>query len=63
MVHGYHVTNVVFDVAVPQECKLSDAELLHIIANAISKIEPTFKPIITFDRNYIRSESITASIK
>lgn len=55
LVNGYKVVNVIFDVNVPCQCKFSDAELSEKIKTQIKKIDPTYNPVITFDRYYIRS--------
>lgn len=58
VVHRHHGINVIFDVEVPYDCKMSDAELSAKIVKAIKQQEPLFNPVITLDRSYIRSESI-----
>lgn len=63
MIRTYRAVNVLFDVAVPQTCSLSDVELSNKIQEAIKKLEPTFNPIITFDRNYIRSGTFGKDLK
>ena len=58
LVYSYRATNVIFDVDVPNDCKLNDRELSDKITAAIRKCEPTYNPVITLDRSYIRSSSI-----
>lgn len=62
LVHSYRATNVIFDLDVPDECCLSDNEITNKVKSHIKKLEPTYNPVITLDRSYIRSQSI-GSIK
>ncbi|MEL3908342.1 MAG: cation diffusion facilitator family transporter [Treponemataceae bacterium] len=63
MIRSYRSINVLFDVDVPQTCTLSDTELSKKIIAEIKKIESTFNPLITFDRNYIRSSTFGKDLK
>lgn len=58
IVHSFQTTNVVFDVNVPASCKLTDEQLSGQIIDCIKKYEPSYNPVITIDRNYIRSSSL-----
>jgi cation diffusion facilitator family transporter len=50
-VEGATHTNLIFDVAVPFEIKVSDAEIKRQIADKISRIDPTYFTVVTVDRS------------
>jgi len=45
-------TNLIFDVVVPNDCKISQNELEEKIKNQAKLINPTFMCVITFDNDY-----------
>lgn len=45
-------TNLIFDVVVPNDCKISQNELEEKIKNQARLINPTFMCVITFDNDY-----------
>ena len=47
-----HQTNLIFDVVIPKELKLTQKELQQRIEEAAIKINPTFRCVITFDNDY-----------
>ena len=49
-VEGVTHTNLIFDVVVPFECALSEGEILRQIADAISRIDPSYFTVVTVDR-------------
>ena len=49
-VPGQTHTNLIFDIAVPFECKLSNDELRRAVSEEISRIDPTYFCVITVDR-------------
>ena len=49
-VPGETHTNLIFDVAVPYEIKLSDSEIKDEVAKKISEIDPSYFTVITVDR-------------
>jgi divalent metal cation (Fe/Co/Zn/Cd) transporter len=49
-VEGATHTNLIFDVAVPFEVKLSDEEIRRTIADRISRLDPTYFTVVTVDR-------------
>lgn len=53
IVPGPTHTNVVFDVAVSPECKLSDEELSEKLSNAVTDYNRDFHAVIEFDRAYV----------
>lgn len=53
IVPGPTHTNVVFDVAVSPECKLSDEELLEKLSDAVTDYNRDFHAVIEFDRAYV----------
>jgi hypothetical protein len=50
MVRGTTHTNLIFDVAVPFECRLSDREVMAAIGENISKKYPAHYTVISVDR-------------
>lgn len=52
MVSGPHHTNLIFDVCVGVDIKLTESEIKDLIQNAVSKIDPLYYTVITVDRNY-----------
>ncbi|MBQ8552412.1 MAG: cation transporter [Clostridia bacterium] len=53
VVRGAAHTNLIFDVAVPFECKLSDGELCTSLDKRIRMLCPEYNSVITCDRCYI----------
>lgn len=53
IVTGPTHTNVVFDVAVSPECKLSNEELSKKLSDAVTDYNPDFHAVIEFDRAYV----------
>ncbi len=49
-VAGTTHTNLIFDVAVPFECKLTEEEIKKLVADRISRIDPSFFTVVTVDR-------------
>ena len=49
-VKGHTHTNLIFDVAVPFECKLSEEEVRRAVADAVSRMDPSYFTVITVDR-------------
>ena len=45
-------TNLIFDVVVPSEIKLTTDELRQKIEETTSSINPTFRCVITFDNDF-----------
>lgn len=52
-VSGPTHTNILFDVVVPPELKVSDEELLNYLVKEFKKIDPKYQLVINFDRNYV----------
>ena len=52
LVSGPTHTNVVFDVAVAPDCKLSGEEIQKTLADAVSAYNQSFRTVIEFDRSY-----------
>ncbi len=53
MVSGEHTTNLIFDIVVPSGMDEADAEGIKLrIAKAAHDIDPTFRCVITIDRDY-----------
>ena len=49
-VEGVTHTNLIFDVVVPFECALSEGEIRRQIADAVSRIDPSYFTVVTVDR-------------
>ncbi len=49
-VAGVTHTNLIFDISVPFELRLSDEELRREVSDRISRIDPTYFAVITLDR-------------
>lgn len=52
VVKGQTHTNLIFDIVVPFDFKISDHELRERIENEIHKLSPTYNSVITCDRCY-----------
>ncbi|MGI6279746.1 MAG: cation diffusion facilitator family transporter [Acutalibacteraceae bacterium] len=50
---GEHETNLIFDVVVPSNMKLNENELQDKISKLARLINPTFRCVITFDRDFM----------
>lgn len=50
IVPGVTHTNLIFDIAVPFEVKLSDSELVELFGQRISELDKTYFAVITVDR-------------
>ena len=53
IVPGPTHTNVVFDIAVSPECKLSNEEISEKFARAVASYNPNFHAVVEFDRAYV----------
>ncbi len=53
MVKGENRTNLIFDVVVPHEYKLSPSEVADKIGDSVSKVNPKYKCVIKIDRPYV----------
>ena len=49
-VEGKTHTNLIFDVAVPFECKMSEEEVRRAVSSAVSRLDPSYFTVITVDR-------------
>lgn len=56
LVPGPTHTNVVFDVAITPDCRLSGEEIQKKLADAVSAYNPSFCTVIEFDRSYVDTE-------
>lgn len=56
LVPGPTHTNVVFDVAIAPDCRLSGEEIHKKLADAVSAYDPSFCTVIEFDRSYVDME-------
>lgn len=53
IVAGPTHTNVLFDVVVPSDSKISDKDLLSYLDKEFKKIKPTYRLVVNIDRNYV----------
>ena len=53
VVKGYTHTNLIFDVVVPFDCKLSDDDLKQGIQQMVRQQNEKLFTVINIDRNYI----------
>lgn len=53
VVWGKSHSNLIFDIVVPYGLPQSDDELAEIISGEISKLDPTYRTVITVDHSYI----------
>ena len=53
MVTGETHTNVIFDVVVPFNFKMSSTELINLIQQKIFEVDNSFYAVITIDKNYV----------
>ncbi|MBQ9688036.1 cation transporter [bacterium] len=53
MVSGETHTNLIFDVVVPYDFKMSSKELINTIQQKTFEIDPSFFAVITIDKNYV----------
>lgn len=56
MVKGETHSNLIFDVLLPDSCKLSDKQLVCVIEEQVKKIDDNLFTVITVDRNYISNK-------
>ena len=54
MVSGPTHTNVIFDIVLDQNCRISEEEIKSEIEKAIHEYYPNFFTVVDFDKNYIR---------
>lgn len=52
LVSGPNHTNLIFDVVLPYESKITETEIVEIIKNKVKESKPNFNCVITVDRNY-----------
>ena len=53
MVEGPTHTNLIFDVVVPYDCKLSDDEVREKIAEGVSKMDGNYFAVVQIDKPYV----------
>ncbi len=49
-VHGTTHSNLIFDIAVPFEIKMTDDEIKRAVSTAVSNIDPSYFTVLTIDR-------------
>lgn len=53
VVWGVSHSNLIFDIVVPFDFKMSDAELIKVISERVYKINPTYHSVVTVDHDYV----------
>lgn len=53
VVCGVTHSNLIFDIVVPFEFRISDAELIELITDKIRDIDPSYRAVITVDHDYV----------
>ena len=59
MVKGSTHSNLIFDICVPVDFDMSDGELIDMIINAVHLRERSYECVITIDKNYCSSISVS----
>lgn len=59
IVSGQTHTNIIFDVVLSPECKISHDRLDEILCSKVKEYNPTFCCVINYDTNYIKSPAET----
>lgn len=54
MVMGPTHTNLIFDVVVPYEVRMSDEEIKEKVAEIVSEVNKDYRSVIEIDRNYVK---------
>jgi len=55
VVKGSTHNNLIFDVLVPNECKISDSTIQEVIMQKIHNIDNNLYVVVTLDRSYVSS--------
>lgn len=55
IVDNSKLINLIFDVDIPPELEITDEELLKKLSEKLKKINHKYHPVVTIDRNYIKS--------
>jgi divalent metal cation (Fe/Co/Zn/Cd) transporter len=53
MVHGEKRTNVLFDVAIPYDCKQTKTEILSVLETRLTELDEKYCPIITIEHTIL----------
>ena len=53
MVKGTTHSNLIFDILIPYDYKLSDKELCDFIQQKVTEIDPSYFTVISVDKSYI----------
>lgn len=52
MVKGEKQSNLIFDICVPADCKMTPSELTDAVASAAKELDPTYVCVITLDHDF-----------
>lgn len=58
IVPGTTHTNVIFDIVLSPECKVSKDDIREAMSKAISDFDPSFVCVVEFDMSYVKTDSI-----
>ncbi len=54
MVKGVNFTNIIFDVAIPLDCKKSEHEITNEIKQQIAEVDSKYRPVITLEKQLFK---------
>jgi cation diffusion facilitator family transporter len=55
VVAGYTHSNVIFDIVVSPDCKLTPADITKHVEGQLQKLDKTYYAVITFDKSYVQN--------
>jgi cation diffusion facilitator family transporter len=55
VVAGYSHTNIIFDIVISPECKLTEAYIKDYVESQLQSIDSTYYVVITFDKSYVQN--------
>ena len=55
VVAGYSHTNIIFDIVISPECKLTEAYIKVYVESQLQSIDSTYYVVITFDKSYVQN--------
>ena len=55
IVAGYTHSNIIFDIVISPECKLTESYIKNLVEEQLQLMDKTYYVIITFDKSYVQS--------
>jgi cation diffusion facilitator family transporter len=55
IVSGYTHSNIIFDIVISPECKLSETDIKNYVQSEIQSLDPTYFVVISFDKSYVQN--------